>query len=330
MRKVRNGAAELTKFGPSDIFLAHEKYGLEPVVSENYGGDVGNNYYAVAVVRKSMCDANPDMTLSDLKGKRACHTGYRRTAGWTIPVGFLIENNIIPVVNEDAGINADAESVVSFFSKTCAPGTREDGPTSKANRVWDPLCTACGDDCSDDEKYAGYPGTIRGLMEDSCDVAFTKQEVALQITSDGTDPEAWSTLSKDDLRLVCPNGGCDTVENWRSCNLAAIPSQAFVGNVELLRSEDGKNIKQALVDAGNSNAFLVAARDIDNTEDHLITSNTKALDVRPNCFTLDPLQFSECCQAQKRVLLCRASQRTNRSLTTWAKELWMHIEVKTS
>ena len=29
------------------------------------------------------------------QGKRACHTGYRRTAGWTLPIGLLAEENIV-------------------------------------------------------------------------------------------------------------------------------------------------------------------------------------------------------------------------------------------
>ncbi len=30
-----------------------------------------------------------------MQGKRACHTGYRRTAGWTMPVGYLVETGVV-------------------------------------------------------------------------------------------------------------------------------------------------------------------------------------------------------------------------------------------
>ena len=193
MQQVKSGKATLTKLGPSDIFLANRDYGLEPVVSEFYGGDVGNSYYSVAVVRKEFCDSNP--SVFDLQGKRSCHTGYRRTAGWTAPVGYLVDSGVIPVQTSDKKANTDAESVASFFSATCAVGSNADGP-STGGGPWAGLCTACGSDCSDSSPYAGYEGTIRGLMEDACDVAFTKQETAPKVASDGSSPESWSTLSK--------------------------------------------------------------------------------------------------------------------------------------
>lgn len=199
MAQVKSGAATLAKVGPSDIFLGNRDYGLEPIVSEYYGGDVGNNYYSVAVVRKDFCQSNP--SLRDLRGKRSCHTGFRRTAGWSAPVGFLVDTQVMPVKNSDKSITTDAETVTSFFSKTCAVGSNADGP-STGGGPWSGLCTACGGDCSEDSVYAGYEGSVRGLMEDACDVAFTKQEVAPIVASDGTGPESWSTLTQVCIRYL--------------------------------------------------------------------------------------------------------------------------------
>lgn len=193
MEQVKSGTASLAKFGPSDIFLANRDYGLEPVVSEYYGGDVGNNYYSVAVVRKEFCDSNP--SVYDLKGKRSCHTGYRRTAGWTAPIGFLVDSGVIPIRSDDKSLNTDTESVASFFSKTCAVGSNSEGPATGGG-PWEGLCSACDGNCSEESPFAGYEGVIRGLMDNVCDVAFTKQEAALKVASDGSNPEAWSSLSK--------------------------------------------------------------------------------------------------------------------------------------
>lgn len=43
-----------------------------------------SSYYAVAVVKKGT-----GVTWETLKGKRSCHTGMGRTAGWNIPMGLI-------------------------------------------------------------------------------------------------------------------------------------------------------------------------------------------------------------------------------------------------
>lgn len=54
--------------------------------------DNSNAYYAVVLVKRNLSNA---FTISDLKGKKSCHTGLGRTAGWTIPIGMLIKRGII-------------------------------------------------------------------------------------------------------------------------------------------------------------------------------------------------------------------------------------------
>lgn len=193
----------------------------------------------------------------------------------------------MPVLNSMAGVSADAQSVVSFFSQTCAPGTNSNGPR-QGGQAWNSLCTACKvggwdpsgqkataglqggvallgirsaplarwvggspgvksllgcraarhtparglaeqnwraylqhraganypsfviwpssdlspghhlmqGDCSADDPYADYPGTLRCVMEGAGDVAFTKHNIALEYSRDGTTPQPWSTLNR--------------------------------------------------------------------------------------------------------------------------------------
>lgn len=54
--------------------------------------DNNNAYYAVALVKRNPSNA---FTISDLKGKKSCHTGLGRTAGWNIPIGMLIKKGFI-------------------------------------------------------------------------------------------------------------------------------------------------------------------------------------------------------------------------------------------
>ena len=30
-----------------------------------------------------------------MQGKRSCHTGYRKTAGWNLPIGYLVKTKVV-------------------------------------------------------------------------------------------------------------------------------------------------------------------------------------------------------------------------------------------
>ena len=79
------------------------------------------------------------------------------------------------------------------------PGRPSLTPPILSNSVPCPATLLQGN-CSSTDLYADYPGTLRGLMEDACDVAFTKETVPLEYSMDGTERQAWSTLNKVRLR----------------------------------------------------------------------------------------------------------------------------------
>lgn len=68
--------------------------------------DSVTSYYAVAVAKKGS-----DFTIQELKGKKSCHTGWGRSAGWVIPIGTLLYKNILtwdkttPIENGKLGNN---------------------------------------------------------------------------------------------------------------------------------------------------------------------------------------------------------------------------------
>ena len=89
---------------------------LIPIVSEQYG-QYSVKYYAVAVVK-----ANTVFNLkTGLRGKTSCHTGARRTAGWNVPIGYLLRTRIMPAV-ACGNNNNDFMSASKFFNKSCVPG----------------------------------------------------------------------------------------------------------------------------------------------------------------------------------------------------------------
>lgn len=86
---------------------------MTPVVAEFYGESTGTSYYAVAVVKKS----GLVKSIKDLKGKKTCHTGAGKTAGWVVPVGTLLSKKYM---DQDSNCNPYV-SAGKYFSESCVP-----------------------------------------------------------------------------------------------------------------------------------------------------------------------------------------------------------------
>ena len=108
--------ANLDRWYFSTALIPGKNNGLVPIVAEIYG-QYKQKYYAVAVVKKN----NTGFGLEQLKGKKSCHTGARKTAGWNVPIGYMLRKNIIPPVKCDTETH-DFYSVANFFNQSCVPG----------------------------------------------------------------------------------------------------------------------------------------------------------------------------------------------------------------
>ncbi|WP_289465478.1 hypothetical protein, partial [Klebsiella pneumoniae] len=89
---IKAGEADAITLDGGDIYTAGLiNYNLHPIIAEDYGPTSDTCYYAVAVVKK-----NTGFGLHDLRGKKTCHTGLGKSAGWNIPIGTLVSMNILP------------------------------------------------------------------------------------------------------------------------------------------------------------------------------------------------------------------------------------------
>ncbi|NXY48945.1 TRFM protein, partial [Ceuthmochares aereus] len=222
MELIQKKESDAVVLGGGDIYIAGKIYGLVPAAGESYSADDSSSaYYAVVLVKRNLSNA---FTINDLKGKKSCHTGLGRNAGWNIPIGVLIKRGIIKT--RDCNI---PQAVSEFFSASCVPSANQDNYPPK-------LCQLCiGDNSGDNkcsassqERYYSYSGAFRCLAEDSGDVAFVKHSTVFENT-DGNNTDSWAqNLQSSDFQLLCPNGARAEVTQFAECHLARVPAQAIM------------------------------------------------------------------------------------------------------
>lgn len=115
----------------------------------------------------------------------------------------------------------DIQSLKYFFLRSCA-ATNDN---TKA------ICSACKNTtrCTQEDEYYDYHGAFRGLVEDSCDIAFTKHSVPSDYASNGPNAQSdWVGLGPaSDYALMCPTPldgeSCTDIANYAKCNFGSAP-----------------------------------------------------------------------------------------------------------
>ncbi|XP_048844560.1 serotransferrin-1-like [Brienomyrus brachyistius] len=222
---IKEGQADAITLDGGDIYKAGLKnYDLKPIIAEHYGKDTETCYYAVAVVKKTS-----NFGLHQLKGKKTCHTGLNKSAGWNMPIGTLVSNGDIKWTGQE---DVPLEKVVSeFFSASCVPGA-----TPGSN-----LCQLCKGDCSRSHKepYYDYAGAFQCLKDDAGEVAFVKH---LTVPSS----------EKAEYELLCKDGTRKSIDEYKDCHLSRVPAHAIVSRTD---PELADNIWESLQHTGGFPLF---------------------------------------------------------------------------
>jgi len=269
---LQEGDAHIVTVDAGIMYEKMKSYNAIPILSESYNADGSSGEYKATVYLKAD-QCRDDTSMESLENRRACSTGYLKTAGWRIPMGKMMAAGAMPKVNKDCKAKNDAESAAEFFSGMCVPNP------AKANgdeNLREDLCKACKDDCSSADPYAGYSGAFRGLAENSCDVAFAKHTTLDDVTT-----EDWWTYSQSDFKVLCPFGGCvdfAAYANHPECAWATTPSHAAIVNP----SEVGLDVREdvwKIFEQANSNQafkdlFLKQGDSAVNANDLIFKSST--------------------------------------------------------
>ncbi|KAI1882658.1 hypothetical protein AGOR_G00237150 [Albula goreensis] len=247
---IKSGAADAITLDGGDIFTAGLKnYGLKPIIAEHYGESSDTCYYAVAVAKKGT-----SFGFHDLKGKKSCHTGLGKSAGWNIPIGTLLSQGQI----KWGGIDDESimRAVSEFFSASCVPGANQDGKFPN-------LCQLCKGDCSRSHKeaYYDYGGAFQCLKDGAGDVAFVKHL---------TVPEG----EKGDYELLCKDGSRKSIDEYASCHLAKVPGHAVVSRDD---SELATRIWDALRGVIDTKAFSLFSSEGYRAKNLLFKDSTQEL-----------------------------------------------------
>lgn len=75
-------------------------------------------------------------TLSDLRGKKSCHTGYGRNVGYKIPITKLRKHGIFKLASNQymPSLERELKGLSEVFSESCLVGTYS--PNEEINRLY--------------------------------------------------------------------------------------------------------------------------------------------------------------------------------------------------
>ncbi|XP_072427804.1 uncharacterized protein [Chiloscyllium punctatum] len=277
IKQIMSGIADAMSLDGGQVYLGG-KCGLVPVMAEHY--DKKNltpcssptntkipSYYAVAVIKDTSLNWNK------LRGKKSCHTAVGRTAGWNVPMGYLINKNKIRACDI---YNS------TYFSSSCAPGADKN--------VYPKLCSLCiGSEkhldtestcvANNNEQYFSYSGAFR-CMAEAGDVAFVKHTTVPENT-DGNGHFSWNkNLQSANYRLLCKDGSTAPISDYLTCNLAEVPAHAVMTRhgmetrlVNLLKAEQKKYGR----DGTSKTTFSMFSSETYSGKDLLFKDSTQCL-----------------------------------------------------
>jgi len=144
-------ALEALRFGHADIafldggsaWLGWQNYGLDVIAADQKSD--GSTFY---IPQAWVLNDSTIQTLDDLSGVDSCHTGWLKSAGMLMPMGYMIGEGIVNVTGDENEIDSLRSTIENHFGNAMIP--------------------------SSGDIYYGYDGAFRCMTEGQGDVAFAK------------------------------------------------------------------------------------------------------------------------------------------------------------
>jgi melanoma-associated antigen p97 len=172
-------AIEALRFGHADIaildggaaWMAWQQHGFDAILADQKSD--GSTYYIASAWVLNDSDIH---SLDDLQGRDSCHTGWLKSAGMLMPMGYMIGHGMIEVSGDNEDIDSLRTTIENYFGNASIP--------------------------SSGDPYYGYSGAFRCMTEGAGDVAFAKTTSF----EDHCDGNNWC-LDRSDYRMLQPAFG---------------------------------------------------------------------------------------------------------------------------
>lgn len=243
LEKVNKREADFVAVDPEDMYVAYHMANQDFNVFTEFRTKeepkAEFRYEGILLVRKS----DGFKGLADLRGKKSCHTGYGRNVGYKIPITKLKKHGLFKLATdpEMAPLEKELKGLSDLFGSSCLVGKYS--PNDEINRLlkkrYSNLCELCErpDICDYPDKYSGYDGAIRCLVENNGDVAFTKvifvnKYFGLPVGGAPAQPALNPAARAEDFVYLCEDGTTRPITG-PACSWAQRPWQGYMGNGDI-------------------------------------------------------------------------------------------------
>ena len=172
LEALRFGSADMAFLDGGAAWMGWKSYGLEAMAADmNNDGRTYYNAHAWVLNDSSagiaaLDDNDTTDPFAELEGGVTCHTGWLKSAGMLIPMGYFIGEGYAEVVGDDDDIESLRNTIFSHFS--------EDASIPESGSL-----------------YYGYSGALRCLSDGEGVVAFAKDSSVDSYCPEEGERETW-------------------------------------------------------------------------------------------------------------------------------------------
>ncbi len=178
-----------------------------------------------------------------LAGKTSCHTGWLKSAGMLLPMGYLIGNGYANVVGDANDISSLSATIYEFFNDNAS--IPESGTP-----------------------YYGYSGAVKCLSEGAGDVAFAKDSTIASYcdNEDATENEDWC-LAMDQYVALPAFGQAPSHPVMYNPDLLDMQSRTVILNALMSMNNEMYVVDYTMMGTTYTGCYDISIHKIDSTSD---------------------------------------------------------------